>query len=111
MKIDIHTHTKKCKSGDAPTREVTPEVFCDTILSTDVKVVAITNHNVFDLLQFQAIQERIGDDALVWPGVELDVYNGEAKGHLLVITSPARAAILATAVATLTKGIPPTLLK
>lgn len=107
LKIDIHTHTKKCKSGDAPTREVTPEVFCDTILSTDVKVVAITNHNVFDLLQFQAIQERIGDDALVWPGVELDVYNGEAKGHLQVITSPARAAILATAVATLTKGYTP----
>lgn len=107
MKIDIHTHTKKCKSGDAPTREVTPEVFCDTILSTDVKVIAITNHNVFDLAQFQAIQARIGKDALVWPGVELDVYDGDAKGHLLVITSPTRAAKLATAVAALTKGFTP----
>lgn len=107
MKIDIHTHTKKCKSGDAPTREVTPQVFCDTILSTDVKVVAITNHNVFDFLQFQAIQKLIGNDALVWPGVELDVYDGDVKGHLLVITSPARAAMLATAIATLTKGFTP----
>jgi ABC-type cobalamin/Fe3+-siderophores transport system ATPase subunit len=107
LKIDIHTHTKKCKSGDAPTREVTPQVFCDTILSTDVKVVAITNHNVFDFLQFQAIQKLIGNDALVWPGVELDVYDGDVKGHLLVITSPTRAAMLATAIATLTKGFTP----
>ena len=107
LKIDIHTHTKKCKSGDAPTREVTPEVFCNTVLSTDVKVIAVTNHNVFDLPQFQAIQERIGKDALVWPGVELDVYDGDAKGHLLVITSPTRAAKLATAVAALTKGYTP----
>lgn len=107
LKIDIHTHTKKCKSGDAPTREVTPEIFCETILSTDVRVVAVTNHNVFDLAQFQAIQARIGQDALVWPGVELDVYDGDAKGHLLVITSPTQAATLATAVAALTKSFTP----
>jgi ABC-type cobalamin/Fe3+-siderophores transport system ATPase subunit len=107
LKIDIHTHTKKCKAGDAPTREVTPEVFCDTVLSTDVKVIAVTNHNLFDLPQFQAIQKRIGNDALVWPGIELDVYDGDAKGHLLVITSPTRATKLATAVAALTRGYTP----
>lgn len=107
MKIDIHTHTKKCKSGDAPTREVTPEVFCDTVLSTDVKVIAITNHNVFDFSQFQAIQKRIGNEALVWPGVELDVYDSDVKGHLLVITSPALATKLATAIATLTMDYTP----
>ena len=82
MKIDIHTHTRKCKSGDAQTREISPEDFCDAILSTEVGVVAITNHNVFDLPQFQAIQARIGTDAQVWPGVELDVYDDQGKGHL-----------------------------
>jgi ABC-type cobalamin/Fe3+-siderophores transport system ATPase subunit len=107
LKIDIHTHTKKCKSGDAPTREVTAEVFCNTVLSTDVKVIAVTNHNVFDLQQFQAIQERIGKDAVVWPGVELDVYDDNGKGHLLVITSPTRAVKLAAAVAALTRGHTP----
>jgi predicted ATPase len=107
LKIDIHTHTKKCKSGDAPTREVTPEVFSDTVLSTDVKVIAITNHNVFDLPQFQAIQTCIGKDAQVWPGVELDVYDGDTKGHLLVITSPTRATKLSTAITELTKGYTP----
>lgn len=107
MKIDIHTHTRKCKSGDAHTREITPEDFCDTILSTEVKVIAITNHNVFDLPQFQAIQALIGKDAQVWPGVELDVYEGDAKGHLLVITSPTLAAKFAAAVVGLTKGHTP----
>jgi ABC-type cobalamin/Fe3+-siderophores transport system ATPase subunit len=107
VKIDIHTHTRKCKSGDAHTREISPEDFCDAILSTDVRVVAITNHNVFDLSQFQAIQARIGTDAQVWPGVELDVYDDHGKGHLLVITSPKLAAQLSAAVTALTKGHTP----
>lgn len=59
MKIDIHTHTKKCKSGDAPTREVSAERFCETILSTEVRIVAITNHNVFDLSQYTDITKYL----------------------------------------------------
>ncbi len=107
MKIDIHTHTRKCKSGDAPTREISPDDFCEAILSTDVRVVAITNHNVFDLSQFEAIQLRMGNDAQVWPGVELDVYDEHGRGHLLVITSPKHAAQLSDAVIDLTKGQTP----
>lgn len=107
MKIDIHTHTRKCKSGDAQTREILPGDFCDAILSTEVRVVAITNHNVFDLSQFQDIQARIGTDAQVWPGVELDVYDNHSKGHLLVIVSPKLATQFAAAVTALTKGYTP----
>lgn len=107
MKIDIHTHTRKCKSGDAQTREISPESFCDAILSTEVRVVAITNHNVFDFSQFEAIQARIGMDALVWPGVELDVYDDHGKGHLLVIASPKLATQFSAAVNALTKGHTP----
>lgn len=107
MKIDIHTHTRKCKSGDAQTREISPEDFCDAILSTEVRVVAVTNHNVFDLSQFQAIQARMGTDAQVWPGVELDVYDNHGKGHLLVVTSPKLATQFSAAMATLTKGNTP----
>lgn len=29
MKIDIHTHTKKCKSGDAITREIDAQDLCE----------------------------------------------------------------------------------
>jgi predicted ATPase len=107
VKIDIHTHTRKCKSGDAQTREISPEDFCDAILSTEVGVVAITNHNVFDLSQFQAIQARIGTDAQVWPGVELDVHDDHSKGHLLVISSPKLATQFSAAVTALTKGHTP----
>ncbi|WP_035207388.1 PHP domain-containing protein [Paracidovorax oryzae] len=107
MKIDIHTHTRKCKSGDAATREIAPEDFCSAILSTEVRVVAITNHNVFDLAQFQEIQNRIGSEAQVWPGVELDVHDDKTRGHLLVITSPELAAEFSAAVIELTHGQTP----
>jgi hypothetical protein len=42
MKIDIHVHTKKVKSGDAFTREITPERFGKIIKLTDVRICAIT---------------------------------------------------------------------
>lgn len=107
MKIDIHTHTRKCKSGDAATREISSEDFCSSILSTEVRVVAITNHNVFDLAQFEEIRTRMGTDAQIWPGVELDVHDGKSRGHLLVITSPDQAAQFSAAVLELTHGHTP----
>ena len=45
MKIDVHVHTKKTKKGDATTREVDARRFHEIISSTDVKIVAITNHS------------------------------------------------------------------
>ena len=89
MKIDIHTHTRKCKSGDAPTREISPEDFCEILASTDVGIIAITNHNVFDLVQFEQIAAIADPDLQIWPGVELDIVDcDEQRGHLLVIVSP-----------------------
>lgn len=107
MKIDIHTHTKKCKSGDAPTREISPADFCKTILSTEVRIIAITNHNVFDLYQFEEIETRLGEDAQVWPGIELDVLDGESRCHLLVIVSPRLAREFSAAVEEQTKDSSP----
>jgi len=107
MKIDIHTHTKKCKSGDAPTREITPENFCETILSTEVRIIAITNHNVFDLKQFKEIETCLGEGAQVWPGIELDVLDDESRGHLLVIVSPKSARGFSERVGKLTKDSSP----
>lgn len=104
MKIDIHTHTKKCKLGDAHTRAITPERFVEVIRSTDVKIVAITNHNVFDLEQFKKIQELLSDGIQVWPGVELDVVDDSVRGHLLVIVAPEKANELSTVLEKLTDG-------
>jgi hypothetical protein len=107
MKIDIHTHTKKCKSGDAPTREISPADFCEKILSTEVRVIAITNHNVFDLDQFEKIETSLGQNAQVWPGIELDIVDGGARGHLLVIVSPRLARKFSAAVEEITKDSTP----
>lgn len=107
MKIDIHTHTKKCKSGDALTREIAPGDFCEKILSTDVGIVAITNHNVFDLEQYTAIIGGIGNDAQVWPGIELDILEDGIRGHLLVIVSPDMAVAFSDVIDELTNGYTP----
>ena len=107
MKIDIHTHTKVCKSGDAPTREISPENFCEAILSTEVGIIAITNHNLFDLDQYTGIETILDKEAQVWPGIELDILEEESKGHLLVIVSPTLAKNFSEAVVEFTKGFSP----
>lgn len=107
MKIDIHTHTKKCKSGDPPTREISPECFCEVILSTEVRIIAITNHNVFDLSQYVEITNRLQNEAQVWPGIELDILEEGSRGHLLMIVSPTRAQGFSEAVGDITKNTSP----
>ena len=107
MKIDLHTHTKKCKSGDAPTREIAAAEFCEILASTEVGIIAITNHNVFDLKQFKEIETGLGGDVQVWPGIELDVIEDGSRGHLLVIVSPSSAAEFSDAVSKLSAGVTP----
>ncbi len=98
MKIDIHVHTKKTKQGDAQTRNVDAKKFHEIVSSTDVKIVAITNHNVFDLVQYNEFIKEVGDDFQIWPGVELDILEDGRRGHLLVIVSPSQAKHLENAV-------------
>lgn len=107
MKIDIHAHTKKCKSGDAPTRDISPSDFREAVLSTDVRIIALTNHNVFDLDQYKQIENSVGKDVQVWPGIELDIKEDATKGHLLVIVSPARAGEFSETVKELTRASTP----
>lgn len=107
MKIDIHAHTKKCKSGDAPTREITPVDFCEAVLSTEVGIVAITNHNIFDLPQYTEIHTRLCGVVQVWPGVELDIFDGASSGHLLVIVSPKHATRFSDSIRDLTTSSNP----
>lgn len=107
MKIDIHVHTKKTKQGDAQTREIDAQRFHEIISSTDVKIVAITNHNHFDLAQFNDFKKAVGDDFQIWPGVELDIFEGGRRGHLLVIVSPNHAQSMDTIMDTISHGIAP----
>jgi len=107
MKIDVHVHTKKCKQGDATTREITPSRFRDILLATDVKVLAITNHNVFDINQYNEICSEVENEMQVWPGVELDIMEGENRGHLLVIVSPNKAKEFSKVIELITMGMTP----
>lgn len=107
MKIDIHVHTKKCKQGDALTREIEPERFGEIISSTDVQILCITNHNVFDLDQFEKIEAVLDDNTQVWPGVELDIIENSIRSHLLVIVSPEQAQNFSDSVLDITNGDDP----
>jgi len=104
MKIDIHVHTKKCKKGDAATREVSPSRFCEIVLATDVRIIAITNHNTFDIDQYNAIKKAIGKEVQIWPGIELDIKEEEKRGHLLVIVSPTKSEEFSKIIESLTMG-------
>ena len=85
MRIDLHCHTKKCKKGDGNKRNVTKEKFINKISEADVGVVAITNHNCFDKAQYYDFQN---DKFLIWPGIELDVFGDDSKGHCILIGNP-----------------------
>ena len=52
MRIDLHCHTKRTKKGDGEGRNVTVELFKEKISNADIRIVAITNHNTFDLNQY-----------------------------------------------------------
>jgi len=59
MKIDIHTHTKKVKQGDSDHRNIDADGFLEIIKETDVKILAITNHNHFDHVQYVEFKNKV----------------------------------------------------
>ena len=50
--------------------------------------MAITNHNHFDLEQYQQINNKVQDTCQIWPGIELDIVEEGRRAHLIVITNP-----------------------
>jgi ABC-type cobalamin/Fe3+-siderophores transport system ATPase subunit len=105
MKIDIHVHTKKVKSGDPEARNIDGSKFNDIIRLTDVKILAITNHNHFDLSQYKAFRELVNDTCQIWPGVELDVVEDNRRAHLIVIANPVKVDLFEKQLTSLLKGI------
>lgn len=103
MKIDLHCHTKATKKGDGDARNVTPELFQEKVANADVKIVAITNHNHFDLEQYYTLRDSVKDFCQVWPGVEIDV-QGKTKWHLIVVSNPENAMLFNAQVAGLFIG-------
>lgn len=48
MKIDFHCHTLKTKKDELETRNVGLETFKEKVLLSGVKIIVITNHNLFE---------------------------------------------------------------
>ena len=89
MKIDLHCHTKKTKKSDGVNRNVDVDTFSNYMKDLDIKIVAITNHNLFDKKQYEEFSESVKDYTMVWPGIELDInQQPEKNGHMIVICDP-----------------------
>ena len=104
MRIDLHCHTKKVKTGDAYARNVTKDIFFQKVIEAEVKIIAITNHNQFDYMQYKEFKDVTEGYCDIWPGVELDIIGkadqkGNCKrGHLIVIANPKNVELFNTQV-------------
>ena len=86
MKIDFHCHTKAVKSGEKQTRNITAKDFKETVKNAGVKMVAITNHNTFDRIQFDEFKKEIANEFILLPGIELDTIGiNNETGHIVIV--------------------------
>ena len=109
MLIDLHCHTKATKRGDGKGRNIDATTFVSKISSAGVSIVAVTNHNTFDIDQYNEFVRAANGAFQIWPGVELDVTSG-AEGshwHMLVVCGPTNAEALNGILENLVGGISP----
>ena len=79
-RCDLHIHTVATVSDR--TFEFDKDVLVDYVEKTGLDVIAITNHNIFDYIQFNEIKNTL-PNTVVLPGIEIDL----EKGHILVIAN------------------------
>lgn len=109
MLIDLHCHTKATKRGDGKGRNIDAATFVSKVSSAGVSIVAITNHNTFDIDQYNEFVRAANGAFQIWPGVEIDVTSG-AEGshwHMLVVCGPTNAETLNGILENLVGGISP----
>ncbi len=107
MRIDLHCHTKRCKQGDGAEREVAPSDFAAIMQDAGVGIAGITNHNCFDLDQFNNLAEVSKDICQVWPGVEFDIASEERDWHLILVCDPDLCEEFSSLVETVTQDMNP----
>ena len=80
MKIDLHMHTKKVLKSESNKRSINDaNKFEKILINASVGVAAITNHNEFNLEQFNDFKS---DKYLLLPGIEYDVNIG-SNGNII----------------------------
>ena len=62
-------------------------MFIDKMFENDVKICSITNHNKFDLEEYNTITE-LAPDLVVFPGIELDIIKNNKACHIIVVCDP-----------------------
>lgn len=77
--IDLHLHTKSSPFSDSEYEFSLPKLK-EYVEKLSIDCIAITNHNLFDLEQFNEISEEL--EITVFPGVEINL----EKGHILLIS-------------------------
>ena len=83
-KIDLHIHTLQTISDSQ--FEFSLDSLTKYVIEAEIDAIAITNHNCFDIEQFEIIQEALKNSATVFPGIEVNI--GQNAGHLIVISCP-----------------------
>jgi Fe-S cluster assembly ATPase SufC len=78
-KIDLHIHTSPSTLSDSQF-EFCLDTLKEYVGKLSIDCIAITNHNLFDLEQFNLIVEEL--DIKVLPGIEINLEDG----HLLLIS-------------------------
>lgn len=86
-------------------QEMLPRInFFRRVIEAEVKIIAITNHNQFDYMQYKEFKDVTEGYCDIWPGVELDIIGkadqkGNCKrGHLIVIANPKNVELFNTQV-------------
>ena len=104
MKIDLHCHTQAIRRGEIASRNATKELFCSKTAEANVKIVAITNHDIFDRAEFEELQSEAGEACTLWPGIEFNVVHGDEKYHMNVVGSPQNLDAFESAVQSVING-------
>lgn len=81
-RIDLHIHTMTSPLEDD--FEFDSDAFKERIHGNQLDAIAITNHNFFDLQNYEDVKNAAGDSIVVFPGIEVSVENF----HVLVIANP-----------------------
>lgn len=109
MKIDLHCHTKKTKSCEDDSRNVSLSMFKKKVEEAEVKLLGITNHNYFDKKEYESFRESVKEFCYVMPGVELDVVGNQEKsrGHVILIANPEQVDLFSSKLNSLFTGSKP----
>jgi len=91
LRADFHLHTKADKGTFKYNGEENDFVnaYVDKLTEQNIRLGVVTNHNKFDLEEYQAISKKARKEGIfILPGVELSVNDGANGVHTLIVFDP-----------------------